>query len=32
MNYVLLLSILIYEMLLDYSVMIGVRIVDNDRV
>jgi len=32
MNYVLLLLILMYEMLLDYFVMIGVRIVENDRV
>ena len=32
MNCVLLLLILMYGMLLDYSVMIGVRIVENDRV
>jgi hypothetical protein len=32
MNCVLLLLILMYEMLLDYSVVIGVRIVENDRV
>jgi len=32
MNYVLLLLILMYEMLLDYSVMIGVKIVENDGV
>jgi len=32
MNYVLLVLILMYEMLLDYFVMIGVRIVENDRV